>query len=134
MSGNARDVKGFGIWLRREMQSFSTNQSMSAYAIYARSRVIAQKWNRSKSTLTEGCDWLNKWTKEWPTEEGFYWLYSYRYGKISCGYEQKPELMLMEVHKISNGFMGVANGQIVYESEVEEPWFQKAVLPELPES
>lgn len=72
----------------------------------------------------------NKWTQEWPSEPGYYWFYSYRYGKISVGRETKPELMLMEVWKISTGVLYVANGQSVWESEPEEAWFLKAELPD----
>ena len=70
------------------------------------------------------------WTKEWPTEPGYYWFYAYRYGKISCGQETKPKLMLMEARRIMNGFMYTTDGQFVYESEPEEAWFMKAELPD----
>ncbi|NQS88493.1 hypothetical protein HQ584_01705 [Patescibacteria group bacterium] len=73
-----------------------------------------------------------KWSKKWPTEEGIYWFYGYRYGKISCGSENKPEYMMVTVYKISNGFMYTGNGQIMYESEVEDAHFQKAILPDPP--
>lgn len=76
---------------------------------------------------------MKKWSKKWPKKEGLYWFYSYRYGKISCGSENRPDLMLLRVRKIKNSYMYTANGQFVYESEVEEPHFQEAILPELPE-
>ena len=59
---------------------------------------------------------INKWSKEWPTKVGYYWLYGYRYGKISCGIECDPELVFMEVSKISNDLMYAGNGQIIYKS------------------
>ncbi len=74
----------------------------------------------------------NNWTKEWPNKLGFYWFYSYRYGKISCGQECEPELMFMTVRKVSGGVMYTADGQFVYKSEPEEAWFMKVELPELP--
>lgn len=74
----------------------------------------------------------NEWTKDWPNEVGYFWFYGYRYGKISCGRKCKPELMLVEVWRGSNSLIHVANGQFMFESEVEEALFQKAVLPELP--
>lgn len=72
------------------------------------------------------------WTKEWPNEVGNFWFYGYRFGKISCGTKCKPELMLFKVRKCANGLMYAADGQFVYESEVEEAHFQKIVMPELP--
>lgn len=76
---------------------------------------------------------IDGWTTKFPTEEGLYWFYGYRYGKVSCGFKEEPELMSLKVMKCANGFLYAANGQMVYESEVEEPHFIKAVLPELPE-
>jgi len=82
----------------------------------------------------------NEWTTEWPTEIGTYWFYSYRYGKGDSYPDNKPELslmkvpelLLMTVFEISNGLMYIADGQFVFESEVEEPHFQKAILPKTP--
>ena len=73
-----------------------------------------------------------EWTTECPTETGTYWFYSYRYGKKGIGKDNKPELMVMNVFNVSNGIMRTADGQFVYESEVEHPYFQKAILPDLP--
>ena len=70
-----------------------------------------------------------EWTKEWPTKEGLYWMYSYRYGKISCGTPCEPELMLLEVFKVSNGMGYAASGQFVFKSEPEEAHFKPADLP-----
>ncbi len=74
----------------------------------------------------------SKWTNKWPEEEGFYWFYGYRFGKIVCGAKAEPELVMMNAYKISNGFMYVDMSGFMYESEVEEPYFQKAIIPELP--
>lgn len=72
------------------------------------------------------------WSTEFPIEEGEYWFYGYRYGKISVGRECEPELMFVEVRKASNGFLFIASGHMMWESEVEEPHFKKVDLPELP--
>ena len=70
---------------------------------------------------------MMKWTSEWPEKKGYYWFYGYRwYG------ETKKELIFVEVRKTSNGFIYVGAGQFIYKSEVEEPLFQKVILPELP--
>ena len=75
---------------------------------------------------------MNKWTTEFPTKPGKYWFYGYRFGKVSCGLLQKPELLYVQVRKIQNGFIYIANGQFMSKHEVEEPHFQEVILPELP--
>ena len=78
-------------------------------------------------------DTMNEeWTQEWPTEPGLYWFYSYRYGMISCGFKQKPKLMMMAVSKCANGFMYTADGQFVFDGEPEHAWFTKVITPDLP--
>jgi len=72
---------------------------------------------------------MYEWTTEWPTEPGMYWFYGYRYGKDN---DEKPEMQLLEVSKIANGFMYIAEGNFMYKSEVEEAHFQKAILPKAP--
>lgn len=73
-----------------------------------------------------------KWTKKWPKKEGHYWFYGYRYGRISCGRECKPEYCFVEVFKVSNGLVFKADGQFLYKSEPEEAYFQEAKLPDSP--
>lgn len=72
-----------------------------------------------------------EWSTRFPQSKGLYWFYGYRYGKNSF-FKHEPELILVEVRKVSNGFMYVSNGQFIYKKEVEEPHFQKVILPELP--
>lgn len=74
-----------------------------------------------------------QWSTEFPMEPGNYWFYGFRYGRVSCGYKCKPELMFMTVLKCSNGLLYVADGQFVYDHEVEDAHFLKVTLPELPE-
>ena len=59
-------------------------------------------------------------------------MYSYRYGKVSCGQEFGKELHLLEVQEISNGLIMKADGQFVFKGEVEEPMYKHVMLPELP--
>ena len=73
------------------------------------------------------------WSKELPQEEGYFWFYGYRYGRISCGSKQNPELILMENRKIANGFMLIGNGQFVLKTEIEKPHFMPAELPKVPD-
>ncbi len=72
------------------------------------------------------------WMKGMPTKVGVYWLYCYRYGKISCGDECKKELHLLEVQEVSNGLLMKADGQFLFANEVEEPMYKHVMLPELP--
>ena len=76
---------------------------------------------------------MDKWTKEFPTEEGVYWFYGYRFGKISCGSQEKPKLMIVKVYKSGQGDMTyVAEGNFMYKSEVEDAHFLKTDIPDLP--
>lgn len=72
------------------------------------------------------------WSKEFPTEEGDYWFYGYRYGRISCGTKCEPEWMRVEVHKSASGLLYIAEGQFMYKSEVEDAHFMKIEYPEPP--
>jgi len=73
-----------------------------------------------------------KWSTKFPKKEGNYWFYGYRYGKISCGQVTKPERMIVKVRKCANGMMYAADGQFMYEAEVEEAHFAPFELPEFP--
>lgn len=75
----------------------------------------------------------SKWSTKFPTKEGDYWFYGYRYGKISCGQKTKPEYMILKVRKCANAFIFIANSQFMYESEVEEAHFMPVDYPEKPE-
>ena len=72
------------------------------------------------------------WKKGFPTKEGFYWFYGYRWGKISMGENQKPKYYFVDVGKTSNGFMYIADGNFMFESETEEAYFQKIIFPSPP--
>lgn len=70
------------------------------------------------------------WSQEFPTKEGLYWFYGYRYGMVSCGRREEPEFMLLEVFKVKNGVMYKADGQFMYKQEVEWPNFKKTEFPD----
>ena len=75
-----------------------------------------------------------KWIKEFPKEEGTYWFYGYRYGKVSCGIATKPEFMLVKVSQDGNrNPMYIADVHFMFEREVEEAHFMKAEFPAPPD-
>ena len=74
-----------------------------------------------------------KWSKKFPKKVGNYWFYGYRYGKVSCRVESKPEWMIVKVRNCANGLLYQADGQFMYESEVEEAHFAPLELPDFPE-
>lgn len=69
------------------------------------------------------------WTKEWPTEEGHYWLY----------YPEKDKLEYVKVRQAGskpNKFLiYVENGHFLFKEENKNKvmWWIKATLPTLPE-
>ena len=81
---------------------------------------------------------MNKWTKKFPDRSGHYWFYGYRFGKYfgdpeKGGTLNKPELCHVKVRECMNGFMVVADGHFMYESEIEQGHFMPIELPEFPE-
>ena len=69
------------------------------------------------------------WTKEWPTESGFYWFYGFLWSRMDG---DKPHLVSVEVRQISNGIMYVAKGAFIYKREKHIGFWHKADFPELP--
>ncbi len=81
---------------------------------------------------------MNDWVQEFPTEQGWYWFYGYRYGKTtSClpGDVNELELLLVEVILTGKSMTYIAGGQYMYECEVEtdQYYFKPMVPPTLPE-
>jgi len=74
----------------------------------------------------------NKWKRKFPKKAGFYWFYGVRFGNTELSKNNKPKLMLVKVRKIRNGFMYIADGHFMYESEEKDYYFQKVEMPELP--
>jgi hypothetical protein len=77
----------------------------------------------------------NKWTKDWPTKnKGIYWFYGWPYGKIDpTGAQKLPELKVLRVQQIANGFMYVLDGHFIFQTEAVGQ-FLEIERPELPES
>jgi len=77
-----------------------------------------------------------KWSTKFPKKEGNYWFYGYRYGKWfdrEKTIKQEPEWMIVKIRKCANGFLNIAEGQFMYEKEVEEAHFAPFEPPEFPE-
>ena len=67
------------------------------------------------------------WTKEWPTEPGWYWFYGHLYGE-----DRDSEYGIVRVYEISNGVMRTIDGQFMYEADGHDGIFTKAILPLVP--
>jgi aryl-phospho-beta-D-glucosidase BglC (GH1 family) len=72
---------------------------------------------------------MNKWTKEIPTKDGTYWFY----GELWTPHnEPEPELEIIQVRKISNGYCYISHGTFVHESEGMQGLWLKMELPVTP--
>ena len=67
------------------------------------------------------------WTKEIPTEPGFYWFYGFRFKN-----DKEQRLLPARVIQISNGTSTLIDGHFGYQSEFGDFQFIKANTPELP--
>ena len=58
-----------------------------------------------------------KWSTDAPTQPGYYWFFGDFMGGMGQDFTDKatvePRMVLVEVHKVSNGFMAVAEGRFV---------------------
>jgi hypothetical protein len=86
------------------------------------------------------------WTYEFPEEVGKYWLYGDPFqGLMGSDYNAdsviKPELYLVTVIKISNGFLATTKGQMISSTAFDKEkriagwvgYWKKVKLPELPD-
>lgn len=70
---------------------------------------------------------MNDWTKEWPTEPGWYWLY----GWWSPNTANQPRLMAVRVRLISDGKpVYIADGNFF--AREGGGWWRRMDVPELP--
>lgn len=74
---------------------------------------------------------MNTWTKEIPKQAGYYWFYGdpFTDKRWTKPEDIRIELSLVEIRKISNGFVYIARGNFM---ENKIGFWQKAELPELP--
>lgn len=71
------------------------------------------------------------WTDKWPTEEGTYWFYGYRFHITND--KDKPELFLVEVWKLPWGIVYATRGYFLYREEGGFGLWTPADLPPVPE-
>ncbi len=72
-----------------------------------------------------------QWTKEWPTEPGYYWFYGRRF-RISRT-EEPTEMSFVEVFLSANKTpVYICNGNFLYKREASEGWWTRAELPDPP--
>jgi hypothetical protein len=70
------------------------------------------------------------WKRGLPTEPGFYWFKSYRYGIHSCGDFTDPEIIMIEVFATSGKSVAVkGNGQFVFKSEFDIGYHTPVDIP-----
>jgi hypothetical protein len=75
------------------------------------------------------------WSDIWPTQEGTYWFYGWRFGRKGLSGKmdyREPELCFVEVRKEKNFIMYITRGHFLDKKENAEGKWLKATLPELP--
>jgi len=78
---------------------------------------------------------MSKWTKDWPTEEGDYWFYGWRFGDMNrnTGKQDPPEFSHVEVRRNGSGqLMLITRGHFFYKAEGAIGVFLKIDLPTPP--
>jgi hypothetical protein len=59
-----------------------------------------------------------EWSREWPTESGFYWFWGWFWKSQYDGRGNEPKKMhLVECRKIQNGFLYITHGHFIYQEE-----------------
>ncbi|MFA5299278.1 MAG: hypothetical protein WC389_13900 [Lutibacter sp.] len=69
------------------------------------------------------------WSNKLPTKEGKYWFYGELWNPNG---KPEPELEIIDVKKISNGFCYISHGTFVYEGEGMQGLWLKMQEPKLP--
>lgn len=78
---------------------------------------------------TESKESVSQWSREWPTESGWYWFY----GVLSKSADT-PRLKPVQVRRTGNGHMFyVIAGGFAYQQEGARGYWLPAVVPDLPE-
>jgi hypothetical protein len=71
----------------------------------------------------------DKWSDKYPTEVGWYWCFgNYLGNKTQNEWAEKLHMIPVQVRKISNGFVYIGHGTMLYASEWKGYWI-KAEVP-----
>lgn len=68
------------------------------------------------------------WQTDWPQVPGYYWFYGWRVSP-----ERGPRLGILQVLKVSNGFIYVLDGNSMFKAEGGRGQFLPMETPKLPE-
>jgi hypothetical protein len=68
-----------------------------------------------------------KWTEEWPSEPGWYWMWGKRFPK-----SEKPELRPVQFIRSTCGLLAIDGGSFLYQQDAGEVVWQPIVMPGLP--
>lgn len=69
------------------------------------------------------------WTKEWPTEPGWYWFYGHQWRAM---YDEASELVPIKVERCSNAWLYGAGSHFLYKAEGARGLWTPAIMPDLP--
>lgn len=78
------------------------------------------------------------WSKEWPNEKGFYWLFGWRFKQDYETFNDPPSFHLVKVTHAISGRSGemiavyTTNGHFLYKSEGAKGLWAKCEFPEQP--
>lgn len=72
------------------------------------------------------------WSKDWPTESGFYWFYGWCFRAWGGKRERPPKMHFVRVRRIANGIALITDGHFLYKEEGAEGCWTPARLPEPP--
>jgi hypothetical protein len=79
-----------------------------------------------------------EWSKELPTEPGFYWFFGWIYGKRETRIQKKPMHTLVELRRVGPDdkpyIVYIANGGFVDYPKEAIGYFVPAPIPDLPQN
>ena len=73
-----------------------------------------------------------KWTKEWPTEPGYYWFYGRRFRTIHLKQEANSTYFVEVFISSNKSPVYICSGNFLSKGEEAEGWWTRAELPDPP--
>ena len=68
------------------------------------------------------------WSKEWPTEPGWYWFYGDPFNKA----KHWIRLNTVKIVQTSKSIALICNGNFMYKQEASDGFWTPIIIPELP--